>query len=151
MGTPPDDVVLLAEHFRIEFNKVCRKKFKGFLPGVKEAFLRHSWPGNVRELRNTIERAVILEDGENLRCQLHERQYVHPDVDEKGNLLVPVGPTGISFAELEKQTIILAMRAAYQNQSEAARLLQISRDTLRYRLKKYGIEARQEQGGERGR
>jgi DNA-binding NtrC family response regulator len=146
-----DDVVLLAEHFRVEFNQVCRKEFKGFLPGVKEAFLRHSWPGNVRELRNTIERAVILEDGENLRCQLHERQYVHPDVDEKGNLLVPVGPTGISFAELEKQTIILAMRAASQNQSEAARLLQISRDTLRYRLKKYGIEARQEQGGERGR
>jgi two-component system, NtrC family, response regulator AtoC len=143
-----DDVLLLAEHYIESFNRNLRlrRHIKGLAPEVVEAFRRYRWPGNVRELRNVIERAMILEDEETITTK-----YLPRDVaaGAGAGAQSPAGaaaaatadgfrlPTdGLSLDDVEMSLVRQALEQSNGNQTRAAELLGISRDQLRYRLKK---------------
>ena len=136
-----EDVLLLADYFLQEFNVKFQKHFQGLTDATKKMFLDYQWPGNVREIRNVLERAVLLGEGDRIEpkhIDLHRFQRSSPESstrtggEEDGD---------ISLFELEKRALISALEKTGYNQSQAARLLKISRDTLRYRMKKYNLSA----------
>ena len=143
-----DDVLLLAEHYISEFNRKLRlrREVRGLSPEVREAFRHYAWPGNVRELRNVIERALILEDSDTITTaylpkNLAERAgksdtgaVSSGDSATDSNFFLPA--EGISLDQVELSLVEQAMRRSKGNQTHAAELLGISRDQLRYRLKK---------------
>ena len=129
---------------------------RGITDDTRRLLVAHTWPGNVRELKNSIERAMILEDEKLLRPA-----YLPFSVAESGGrtafertapaesgqqlangrtlprLYIPEG--GTSLEEVERAMVELAMRQVNNNQTQAAKLLDISRDALRYKLKKFGL------------
>lgn len=140
-----DDVLLLAEHYMESFGKRLRRKHvNGISPEVAAAFRRYGWPGNVRELRNVIERALILEDDDVITMKYVPRGLtgsepqsasVGVEADGKPNLFhLPSG--GVSLETVEMSLVRQAIERSGGNQTRAAELLGISRDQLRYRLKK---------------
>lgn len=133
------DILMLAECFLQEFNAKFHKQFGRFSGSTSEALQRYSWPGNVRELRNLLERAVLLGDGEELR--IDETQFADPQRRNttSGNPGLEPGVDGISLSDLEKDALVNALAKTGNNQSHAAKLLKITRDTLRYRMKKHGL------------
>ena len=111
---------------------------KGVSPAALDVLAGYHWPGNVRELRNVIERAFILHaHSDEIRPEhlAPELRKVVPKKQEK--LVPPVPEQGLVLDDVERKLISEAMERANGNQSKAARLLGISRDTLRYRLKKH--------------
>jgi len=152
-----DDVLLLTDHYIKSFNEKLRKQIQGLSPEVARIFRRYSWPGNVRELRNVIERVMILEDG-NLITDAWLPRGVAPEASDAGVSAVrtpvietqPAGetsgaslserfrlpPEGIPLESVELSLVEQAMERSGGNQTRAAELLGISRDQLRYRLKK---------------
>jgi DNA-binding NtrC family response regulator len=136
-----DDVATLAAHFIARFNQDLKRQVKGVSPPAMELLAAYRWPGNVRELRNVIERAFILHAGgdeirpEHLTPELRRIEPNRP----KDRLVPPVEEQGLVLDDVERRLIAEAMERASGNQSKAARLLGVSRDTLRYRLKKHGM------------
>ena len=149
-----DDALLLAGHYVNTFGERLRlkKKIRGLSPEVREIFLTYAWPGNVRELRNVIERALILEDED-----LITTEYLPRDLTVRAGptapaaaagepgLLFELPPDGVALEEVEDSLVRQAVSRSGGNQTRAAELLRISRDQLRYRLKKLGGTA----GGDR--
>lgn len=131
-----EDIILLATHFINEFNKKFHKNFKGLSEETKKLFLNYTWPGNVRELKNFIERAILLYDRDYLIPEYFEAIKNNENLTTKSYNLET-----LPLFELEKRAIINALKSTNYNQTKAAKLLNISRDTLRYRLKKYNIKA----------
>ncbi|HEY6404144.1 MAG TPA: sigma-54 dependent transcriptional regulator [Blastocatellia bacterium] len=155
-----DDVLLLTDHYVKNFNEKLRKRIRRLTPEVSEIFRRYGWPGNVRELRNVIERAMILEDEDlitanwlprgvtpenqapQLRAQPQEAggPQAMPAAQKASNAsledLFQLPPEGIQLESVEMNMVEQAMRRSGGNQTRAAELLGISRDQLRYRLKK---------------
>ena len=105
---------------------------KAISDGAREALSRYEWPGNVRELRNVIERCVILSSGETIELSDLPREIF--GVPETRN---EKGEDRLSSSEVELIEESLAMCAG--NVTSAAKILGVSRDTLRYRMKKYNI------------
>ncbi len=139
-----EDILPLTQHFIGLFNKKFRKKIEGLEPEVERIFLDYRWPGNVRELKNAVERAMIFEER-----PLISLKYL-PIQSQKTPAVTPLaGPSqsgtsfgageGCSLEELERDFIIQALKKAGGNQTQAAKMLKISRDTLRYRIKKLKI------------
>ena len=131
-----EDILLLAEYFLQEFTSKFHKQFKGFSKPAKEILLSNPWPGNVRELRNVLEHAILLHDDE-LVSQAHLE--LGPAALQSATPEKVTDLDDISLYDLEKRALFHALEKANQNQSQAARILKISRDTLRYRLKKYSL------------
>jgi two-component system response regulator AtoC len=127
------DIPLLVEHFLNYFSKKEGKNIKGVSQDVMDLFLQYPWPGNVRELKNVIERAVIICDEETISLTHipEEIKYFNEKFKEKN-----------SFSELpeEKDRILKALEKTRWNKTKAAELLGMTRNQLRYRLKKLGIE-----------
>jgi two-component system response regulator AtoC len=130
----PEDILPMALDFVKSFSTNLGKHFIGLSDEFRARLLAHPWPGNSRELRNLIERAVILEEGDVLTG--------------RSLALAPADAEPIQSAAAEKEEIVpldeiefimvqRALRAARGNQSQAARLLQVTRDQLRYRVKRY--------------
>jgi DNA-binding NtrC family response regulator len=153
-----DDILLLAEHYINTFGERLRlkKKIRGLAPEVREIFLGYAWPGNVRELRNVIERALILEDGDLITTEYLPRDLTgtagHDSVPARvGNEAIPGGhvfilpPQGIALEEVEDSLVRQAIERSGGNQTRAAELLRVSRDQLRYRLKKIESATKTEQ------
>jgi DNA-binding NtrC family response regulator len=139
-----DDVLLLTDHYIESFGERLRKKITGLTPEVANAFRHYNWPGNVRELRNVIERAMILEDEEIITMKYIPRgvsgggsgaDHAHGDGSGLADL-VHLPPGGVSLDEVEMSLVRQAIERSGGNQTKAAELLGISRDQLRYRLKK---------------
>jgi DNA-binding NtrC family response regulator len=146
------DVLSLAEHYIAFFNeRLKRKHIQGLTPEVAAAFGLYNWPGNVRELRNVIERALILEDDE-----LITTKYLPPGIavdktivgrgsapaEATGKHPFALPPEGLMLDDVEMSLVKQAITQSGGNQTRAAELLGISRDQLRYRLKKLdGVEA----------
>jgi len=144
-----DDVLRLAEHYIAYFNERLRRRVGGLSPEVADIFRRYSWPGNVRELRNVIERVMILEDGDQItpaylprglapddrgaRSSARSSQEVHGELPPDSFHLPP---DGIVLDDLEMSLVRQAIERSGGNQTRAAELLGVSRDQLRYRLKK---------------
>jgi two-component system response regulator AtoC len=139
-----DDVRLLAEHYINTFRSRLRKSIAGIAPEVLATFRRYAWPGNVRELRNVIERAMILEDEETITTKYLPRSLAVESRAESeagvngsrsaDNFRLPAD--GVSLDEVEMSLVSQAIERSGGNQTRAAELLVISRDQLRYRLKK---------------
>jgi two-component system, NtrC family, response regulator AtoC len=152
-----DDVLLLAKYYLAHFNERLRKRILGLAPEVEETFRRYSWPGNVRELRNVIERVMILEDSDLITDDWLPRGLIR---DERAVSATPVVAApqaaevaippfqlsittsfqlpdeGINLEQVELSLVRQAMERSGGNQTRAAELLGVSRDQLRYRLKK---------------
>jgi DNA-binding NtrC family response regulator len=113
-----------------------------------EAFRHYSWPGNVRELRNVIERAMILEDGDlisvdylpgNVTASLSQNFKGRTEADlAEACDIVHLPPAGVSIDAVEMALVRQAMERTGGVQKRAAKLLGLTRDRLRYRLKKLG-------------
>jgi DNA-binding NtrC family response regulator len=151
-----EDILPLVDFFIDRYNRKFKKSVRGITDETRRILLNHSWPGNVRELKNTIERAMILEEEQHLRpvylpfsvaetggLTAFERTAPAEKGQALGNgrmlpkLYIPDG--GTSLEEVERAMVEIAMRQASGNQTQAAKLLDISRDALRYKLKKFGL------------
>jgi DNA-binding NtrC family response regulator len=140
-----NDILLLAEHYVTTLGERLRlkKKMRGLEPEVKDVFLAYAWPGNVRELRNVIERALILEDEELISTEYLPRDLTGragpgrvPTVTQGTGHLFALPLDGIPLEDVEMSLVKQAVERSGGNQTRAAELLGISRDQLRYRLKK---------------
>jgi two-component system, NtrC family, response regulator AtoC len=132
-----EDILPLARHFLLALKPTMRERFSGFDPDAERLLVSYSWPGNVRELRNVVERAIVLERGSEVGVRslmLDVAAGGEAPGAESGSLLAP----GIAPLEVvERELITRAMRATGDNTTRAAELLGLSRDQLRYRLKKF--------------
>lgn len=129
-----EDIIPLAMGFMKQFGANAGKHFSDLSRDLREKLLSHEWSGNVRELRNLIERAVILEEGDiltgsSLSLVPGTASLLEKDGDGPGEI--------VPLDEIEFIMVHRALRAAKGNQSHAARLLQVTRDQLRYRVKRY--------------
>ena len=139
-----EDVLLLTEHYIDAFSKRLRKRVEGIAPEVAAAFRRYEWPGNVRELRNVIERALILEDEDVITMKYIPRAVADGarSVMSDGRGAAVSGSQfrlpadGVALEDVEMSLVRQAIERSGGNQTKAAELLRISRDQLRYRLKK---------------
>jgi transcriptional regulator with PAS, ATPase and Fis domain len=136
-----EDVPGLAAHFIARFDQEMGREVKGVSPSAMELLRSYHYPGNVRELRNVIERAFILHAGIDEIRPEHLTPEVRKAVPGRRpeKIVPPVGEQGLVLDDVERKLIAEAMERASGNQSKAARLLGVSRDTLRYRLKKHGM------------
>ncbi len=133
-----DDVLPLAKYFINYFNKEAKRHIKGLSKEAKNFLLNYPWPGNVRELKNVIERAVILVGKDEILKEHLPREIVKGNFsseNQANQFLLP--PEGILLEEVERDFIRQAIDNAGGNQIRAAKLLGLSRDTLRYRMKKF--------------
>ncbi len=140
----PEDIPLLVQHFLREFALRFHKPVMSVSPSAMEAMTGYDWPGNVRELKNAIERAVILEDGNELRTnylpgQLKRGPAAAPSAEASLGFTLP--PGGVVLERVEESLVRQAMDMAGGNQTRAAQFLGLSRDALRYKLKKFGVES----------
>jgi DNA-binding NtrC family response regulator len=136
-----DDIPTLAAHFIARFNQEMKRQVHGVSAPAMEMLRSYHWPGNVRELRNVMERAFILHAGaEEIRPEHLTPELRKAGGAKKPEKIVPnITEEGLVLDDVEKKLIAEAMERASGNQSKAARLLGVSRDTLRYRLKKHGM------------
>src|SRR5271157_4284873 len=155
-----EDVMPLVDYFIGRYNRKFRKNVKGITDETRKLMLKYDWPGNVRELKNAVERAMILEEAEDLSPEYLPFAVARqqspftafelssgnnggaagkqlPDGRSLPQLHIPEG--GTSLEEVERELVDIAMAQANGNQTHAARLLDISRDALRYKLKKFGL------------
>jgi two-component system response regulator AtoC len=139
-----DDVLTLAEHFLRRFSTKYGKSVERLDPRARDLLLAYPWPGNVRELSHVIERAVLWSKGpmldvEHLALEA-PAEPAQPSAD--GSAATSSSrPAGMDLEQWERSLIEQALRESDGNQTRAAQRLGISRDTLRYRLKKYGIQS----------
>jgi DNA-binding NtrC family response regulator len=138
-----EDIPLLSKHFLSYFaSKYNKHMIQGFSPEAEQLLIEASWPGNVRELKNLVERIVVLENTEEILPKHMPpwiyRQTMMTDRSSDGRFILP--ESGISLEDLEKDLILQALEKANHNKTHAAKLLDISYDSLRYQLKKFGIK-----------
>jgi DNA-binding NtrC family response regulator len=133
-----DDIPLLALYFLGRFTAEMGKAVSGFSEAALGMLRSYAWPGNVREFQNVIERAVILSRANEIVPGDIVLGYgSQADAAAKFSALIPA--EGISLEEVEKGLIVAALQMAGNNQVRAAGLLKITRNTLRYRMEKFGI------------
>src|SRR5437016_1562303 len=138
------DAVVLARTFLADTCRRYGQPLRTLSAAAVETIARYPWPGNVREVANTIERAVLFSDENPLPAEdLALPSTVPPEgairVSPSGEVLIDFPDGGLSLEAVERALLVRALEKAGGNQSAAARLLGISRDTLRYRMEKYGL------------
>ena len=126
------DILLLAEHFLDSFNRKFKKHFRRLSRPAADILLAYEWPGNVRELKNVLERAVLLEDGEELLTEMLTPEIVRRQTSRSDRLR--------SLAEVEESHILSVLESTGWNKSRSARVLGISRQGLLDRLKRMRVE-----------
>jgi two-component system response regulator AtoC len=130
-----EDILLLADHYLALHAKRYGREGLMLAPEVRRALLRHRWPGNVRELRNVMEQAVLMAAGPVLESV---------DLDwlpaaGKGPPAIPSHVAALNLEQVERETLLKALESCRWNVSQAARILGITRDALRYRIEKHGL------------
>jgi len=137
-----EDLPLLERHFISRFASQYGKEIHGLTHRAQILLSLHSWPGNVRELENVIGHACMMVMGDTIDVQ-DLPAYMHsstPSIADGAPVLPPpADPSVGTLEEQERLLIIRALEAAGGNQSQAARLLRIGRDALRYKLKKHNL------------
>ena len=133
-----EDALLLTEHFLRAFNAKYGKVVRDLSPAARDLLLSYPWPGNVRELSHVIERAVLWSRGPTLDVE-HLSLTRPVGGTDHGDAPKPVDAA--TLPQWERTMIEQALREAGGNQTKAAQRLGISRDTLRYRLKKFGLQS----------
>jgi transcriptional regulator with PAS, ATPase and Fis domain len=130
------DVPRLTEHFVAAFNREFKKNVTGVTPAAMKALEAYPWPGNVRELRNAVERAMLLAEGDVLGPE-HFTMLAAPTPVSSGFSLPA---EGVNLETLERDLLVQALQRAHGNQTQAAQLLGMNRDQIRYRLEKFGLD-----------
>jgi transcriptional regulator with PAS, ATPase and Fis domain len=160
-----EDIIPLVEFFLAHYNRKFRKAVQGLSEETRRLLLNYDWPGNVRELKNALERAMILEEGSHLKPDdlpfsvasgrsgpsLAENSVAAPTMETPlapgkrrlPPLSIPEG--GTSLEDVEHALVELALQQSHGNQIKAAKLLNISRDALRYKMKKFGLSHSEEE------
>jgi len=139
-----DDVLLLARHF-LQLNSArYGKKGLRFSAQAEAALLGYAWPGNVRELRNVVEEAVLLAQEAVIAPQqlsfCASLGALHP-AGPAPALVADIPEAGINLEEVERGLVLQALQKTGWNVTRAARLLGLTRDTLRYRMEKFSLAA----------
>jgi DNA-binding NtrC family response regulator len=153
-----EDVLPLVDFFLAHYNRKFRKSVQGISEDTRRLLQNYDWPGNVRELKNALERAMILEEGNLLKPDdlpfsvasgrsspvLTDKSAGTPVESQPAPgkrrlppLSIPEG--GTSLEDVEHALVELALQQSHGNQIKAAKLLSISRDALRYKMKKFGL------------
>lgn len=134
-----EDIPELVNHFLPRFSRENGREFTSITPAALKLLMEYHWPGNVRQLENTIERAVALSSGPALdAADIHLDSAVSRG--SSAGSAPPLLPEGMTLEQWEDEMIREALRRANGNKSQAARLLGLSRNALRYRLGKLGVE-----------
>ena len=133
-----EDIPFLAIHFVRKLSKELGSIPKEISPAAIDRLVEHSWPGNVRELENTIERSLVLASGEVL--QPSEIRIETRNRPASTLAQAPLLPEGETLEHWEQMMIREALRRTNGNKSQAARMLGLTRNALRYRLSQMGLE-----------
>ena len=135
-----EDIPELVNHFLARFAADNEKEIEGITPAAVSVLMEYHWPGNVRQLENSVERAVALSRG-----RVIDVEDIHLDSTQAKGVAAHSGvpdqllPEGMTLEQWEDNMIKEALRRANGNKSQAARLLGLSRNALRYRLGKLGV------------
>ena len=136
-----EDILPLTKFFIEHYNRKFKRNIEGVTPAAEKLLVTHDWPGNVRELRNAIERAMILEESAMITPPSLPIAIARPEAAT--GLAVPataeIPEDGLSLEDNEKNLLFRALEKTNGNQTQAARLLRITRDTLRYKMKKFNL------------
>ena len=153
----------------LHYYRIVSKSVRGLSEESRQLLMNYDWPGNVRELKNALERAMILEEGTLLKSDdlpfsvasgrsgtavsgmsQMEAGSAHGAANTEGGrkralppLSIPEG--GTSLEDVEHALVEMALRQSHGNQIRAAKLLDISRDALRYKMKKFGLAHTEEE------
>ena len=140
-----EDVPMLARHFLRQFaDRYNNRSVQSFSPAAESILMESDWPGNVRELKNLVERIVVLENTEvigpeHIPAWISGRSMSEEPLPTSGNGF-EIPDSGIDLEELEKGLIRQALEKADSNKTLAAKLLNMSYDSFRYQVKKFGLE-----------
>jgi two-component system, NtrC family, response regulator AtoC len=143
-----EDIPYLVDHFISRFAESSGKQIGGITPRAMKLLTNFHWPGNVRELENIIERAVVMAAGPEIGIEDIHLDSAGPSASNAGTAplavspngsVAPLLPQGMTLEQFEDEIIKEALRRAGGNKSQAARLLGLSRNALRYRLSKIGV------------
>jgi DNA-binding NtrC family response regulator len=134
------DILPLTKYFVQKYNEEFHKNVQKVSKGVEDFLRNYNWPGNVRELKNVIERAMILVEEDTLLMD-HLPIEILGQASKQGGAIegIRIPPDGISMEKVEEALVKQALKMTNGNQTRAAKLLDISRDALRYRMQKFGI------------
>ena len=135
-----NDIPILSSYFIDHFNRELNRSVRGFSREARDMMMHYHWPGNVRELRNVIERAILLESTDLILAEHLPREMLERTGVQAGQISSSdKAPVPISLEEAERRAIIEALEWAGGNKSSAARILGITRHTLRQKIKKYQV------------
>jgi two-component system, NtrC family, response regulator AtoC len=136
-----EDIVPLTRFFVEHYNRKFKRSIEGVSDSAARLLLHHDWPGNVRELRNAIERAMILEESSLISAASLPIAISRPDGDGFHEAVAPaaIPGDGMSLEDNERSLLVRALEKTSGNQTQAARLLRVTRDTLRYKMKKFNL------------
>ena len=136
----PMDIPVLTAYFLNLFNATLKKSMTGFTPRAMELMGRYSWPGNVRELKNIVERAMVLSKSAVIDVDMLPREIagLQYGTEEAAHGPPVNGLRKKTLADVEREHILVVLRAEGNNRTAAAKVLGISRSTLQDKLKKYG-------------
>ena len=148
LRTRGDDVLALAGYYLDLHRRRYRKPLLRFSADAERAMLRYGWPGNVRELRNSIEQAVIMASGvliEPMELRLTSSlaiaaAEIECTTDDAGAKQAAAAEGGLNLADIERDLLVRALAQTQGNVTQAARLLGVSRDTLRYRIERHALK-----------
>jgi len=141
-----EDIPVIARHFLSQFAGRYKKGGSTAIsPETENILMSYAWPGNVRELRNLLERLVVLEGAEEILPEhlpgwLTGRTSFTPPGAKSAGGRITLPAQGISLDDLEKDLILQALERTKNNKAQAAKLLNITYDALRYQVKKLGLE-----------
>lgn len=145
-----EDIPFLAMHFVQKLSKDLGSVAHEISPAAIDRLLQHSWPGNVRELENTIERSLVLAPGDVLHAADIRIEPPRTSQIQALNQQAPLLPEGETLEHWEQMMIKEALRRANGNKSQAARILGLTRNALRYRLSQMGLDSGEKNGAEEG-
>ncbi|OGR08848.1 MAG: sigma-54-dependent Fis family transcriptional regulator [Desulfobacca sp. RBG_16_58_9] len=129
------DIPRLVEHFLKEYSQKGNREVTGILPKAMKLLEAYSWPGNVRELAHTLERIVILEDGDVVQPE-HLPSFI---TQRQGEFQV-FSDENYTLEELEKRYIQFILRRTRGRRQDAARILGINRKTLSHKIEKFNLQ-----------
>jgi len=129
------DIPLLVTHYVDLFNREFKKSVQGLSPEALRLLQTLPWPGNVRELKNAVERAMLLTEGR----ELTPSDFLMGAAPVAGGGVFTLPASGVNLEELERDLVRQALQRTSGNQTQAARLLGLNRDQIRYRIEKFGL------------
>jgi transcriptional regulator with PAS, ATPase and Fis domain len=140
-----EDIVPMTRFFIDHYNRKFKRSIEGISDDAAKLLLSHDWPGNVRELRNAIERAMILEESAlihsaSLPISISRPEYAPITDTGFDGRSAAATVDGMSLEDHERNLLVRALEKTNGNQTQAARLLRVTRDTLRYKMKKFSLK-----------